>query len=213
MGSFCFVDSLQYMPQLHMECESDDGNCDPTHKVFSSLYDNRSPPVDVHAQTINEGDCVWIADLGLEECLNDEIINVAQRVLRGQYGNTQSFNDTVILAAGQVTPLTTGKDKVIQILHDPKHQHWITVSTINCPEGNVAVYCSLHLKPSIACINGLSKLLNFTTPSLTMTIMNTHKQLGSLDCGLFAIAYADTISGPGSMQCSIQSKSIARSSS
>jgi hypothetical protein len=37
------------------------------------------------------------------------------------------------------------------------------------------------------------KFIKLSTPSVTVTVMNTRKQAGSVDCGLFAIAYSETI--------------------
>ena len=78
----------------------------------------------------------------------------------------------------------------MQVLNVP-HCHWITVSTIGCPKGQVNVFDSLpcvdvpsRTKEQIAVICFME------ASSITLNFPNMQKQRGHNDCGLFALAFA-----------------------
>lgn len=125
-------------------------------------------------------------------CLNDEVINAAQDLLHKQYVNVNGLFDTVVVAASKGTlqlPINN-YGNVIQVVHDNVRQHWLCITSNNCCEGNLSIYCSLQLIPSEECLATIANMFKFQTPSLTFRVLNVSKQQGSVDCGLFALAYA-----------------------
>ena len=128
-------------------------------------------------------------------CLNDRVINAAQGLLREKYVNVNGLFDTVAVAASTLElRLPCGNnDNVIQIVHDNVMQHWLCVTSKNCSDGNLAIYCSMQLVPSGQCLATVANMFNVQTSSLTFRVMNVSKQKGSVDCGLFAIAYAEML--------------------
>ena len=78
----------------------------------------------------------------------------------------------------------------MQVLNVHRY-HWITVSTIGCPKGQVNVFDSLpcvdvpsRTKEQIAAICFME------ASSITLNFPNMQKQRGHNDCGLFALAFA-----------------------
>ena len=114
--------------------------------------------------------------------LKDVHINVAQKLLLYQFPTHQGLHNTLLQQC-----IGFWVNNYIQILHC--HQcHWITVSTIGCKDGEVNVYDSLYsdldevTKRKLMRVFGLSKI--------TVHFPNVQKQIGLVDCGLFAIAFA-----------------------
>ena len=149
-------------------------------------------------------DRIWIESLGLRQsdrntlldhnkCLNDKILNAAQKVLHAQFPNCSGLEDTIKVAFGLVHLKDSCRNVVVQILHDPTKEHWITVSNKSNSDGHISVYCSLQLRPSPKCIAHVLNFLKLSTPSVTVRVMNTRKQEGCVDCGLFVVAYCETI--------------------
>lgn len=147
-------------------------------------------------------DPMWLEDLGLREshskillnpdnCLGDEIINATQCVLRSQFPNVAGLEDTVLVAAGQITLAGCNSSLAVQVVHDGPKEHWITVTTAGCSQGQLAVFCSLQQEPSADCLNQIAKFFNFS--KVTFSVMNTRRMTGAVDCGLFALVYAQTV--------------------
>ena len=79
----------------------------------------------------------------------------------------------------------------IQIIHT-RGNHWIVASTVGCSEGEVKVYNSLYQSvhdDTRSLVINLFELGN--NPKITL--LNTNKQGGGADCGLFAIATATAL--------------------
>ena len=98
-------------------------------------------------------------------------------------------------------------DEFIQILHTG-HGHWVTASTIGCQEGEIYVFDSLPPAPTAHLVNQIAALLATQKSSIQVKYVDTTMQCGSMDCGLFAIAFAAALANgdlPGGLQC-IQSK-------
>lgn len=134
--------------------------------------------------------------LNATNCLNDLVINAAQDLLRDKYVNVNGLFDTVAVAASTLElrlPVGGNNGNVIQVVHDNVKQHWLCVTSKNCSEGYLSIYCSLQLVPSAQCLATVANMFNMQTPSLTFRVMNVTKQKGFVDCGLFAIAYAEML--------------------
>lgn len=74
----------------------------------------------------------------------------------------------------------------LQVIHCRTRDHWIVASTINCKDGEVNIYDLLLSTVDKEVVANL-----FHSSSVKM--MQTLKQVGSKDCGLFAIATATAI--------------------
>jgi hypothetical protein len=66
------------------------------------------------------------------ECLNDTIINAAQTLLHRQFPSAGGLHDTVAIAAGDIALTASPEGNVIQIVHDPRSQHWLVVTSQRC---------------------------------------------------------------------------------
>jgi hypothetical protein len=126
-------------------------------------------------------------------CLNDRIINAAQKLLKERNNWYDGLHDTVVVAAGQVS--ITGRRDVpfVQIVHDEPYSHWMVVTNINCNVGELSVYCSLHQIPSAQCQVVITRYLKMEGKSLKLNVVNVARQIGVKDCGLFAVAYAESL--------------------
>jgi len=138
-------------------------------------------------------DMVQLADES--QCLNDKIINAAQQLLSCQYTSVSGLYDTVALAASacDVRLAADVNSNTVQIVYDSVKKHWFCVTNKHCAEGHLSIYCSLQLTPSPQCLATVANFFHMHSPSLTINIMNVVKQKGSIDCSLYAIAYADML--------------------
>jgi len=78
-------------------------------------------------------------------------------------------------------------------VHDSVKERWLCVTNTHCSAGHLRIYCSLLMIPSTHCLATVTRLFRLQSPSLTIDIMNVVRQAGSIDCGLFAIAYAEML--------------------
>ena len=63
------------------------------------------------------------------------------------------------------------------------------MSTIGCGEGKVQWLDSFHGEPSTAKQKLIADTLKTEVDEITVSIMNVQKQVGTADCGLFALAF------------------------
>ena len=68
--------------------------------------------------------------------------------------------------------------------------HWACVSTIGCKPGHVNVYDSLFSTPPASLVRQLCCLIQTKEAQLTVNMMEMQSQVGTSDCGCFAIACA-----------------------
>ena len=101
--------------------------------------------------------------------LNDRHINAAQQLLKEQFPNIDGLQDSLLSQLSFNPSVNEG----IQI-HHTEQCHWVT--SIG---GSLSVYDSLY---SSLTIND-KKILNVDVPS-------AQAQMETVDCGLFAIAFA-----------------------
>jgi len=129
------------------------------------------------------------------QCLNDNIINAAQQLLTRQYTSVSGLKDTVLVAASACDVMLESDITInaVQVVHDNGKQHWLCVTNKHCSAGHLRIYCSLQMTPSVQCLATIANLFRMQSPSLTVDIMNVVRQRGAVDCGLFAIAYADIL--------------------
>ena len=124
--------------------------------------------------------------------LTDIEINLAQQLLKSQFPEVNGLQSTLL--QGKQTVLTEksvhGK---IQIIHCKRRHHWVVAITINCDIYEVKVFDSLYTfsyKETEATINNL---FQWDSTKVSVTFSRCQKQIGGVDCGLFAIAFATAL--------------------
>jgi hypothetical protein len=146
----------------------------------------------------------WLMVLGLtnddlmvidrqKQCLNDRIINAAQKLLKQKYPTFNGLTDTIVLAAGHVTLSGQSDVPFVQIVHDERHHHWLVVTNINCNSDELLIYCCDHMTPSAECLVIITRFVKMRCRKLKLHVMNVARQSGATDCGLFAIAFAESL--------------------
>ena len=69
--------------------------------------------------------------------------------------------------------------------------HWLCLSTIGVSyPSTVRVFDSLFIKPNAIAVEHACRMLLHTGDTVTLIKENVQKQIGSGDCGLFALAFA-----------------------
>ena len=116
-------------------------------------------------------------------------MDLAQRILKNQFPTLNRLQST-LLQQKTVANSATGSElsrNRLQIIHS-RSNHWIVASTLGGEQ--VQVYDSLHELIDRESANVIFDL--FHTSQVTM--MNSCKQEGYVDCGVFAIANATAYS-------------------
>ena len=149
----------------------------------------------------------WISDLGLffkdkkilqsDEWLNDNIIQAAQVLLKGQFGSDIAGWQSPLL--GQVAQFKTVIDKpFLQTMHISNH--WILVSNMpyNKESNNIYIYDSLLTSISDSIVNTVCSFFKWrATDHLNFDMVNLQRQTNSYDCGVFCVAFATELAYGG----------------
>ena len=125
--------------------------------------------------------------------LNDKVIQAASSILKMQYPHYKGMEDPILCFAGQTTVNSCSDVRLVQIFNDPIKCHWITISNINCSDGQIDVYCSLLSLPSLDCLRSISAFVRVPVPKLEIRIVNVARQRDSVSCGFYAIANAHAL--------------------
>ena len=118
------------------------------------------------------------------EEFSDIEINYAQRLLKEKHPKINGLCTTLYI--GKIPEI----EDSVQIVHCSTRHHWITISTINCKEGEVRVLDSVFTncdKETEAIVRGLYQR---DIENIRIIMSRCQKQIGGKDCGLFAIAFA-----------------------
>ena len=81
----------------------------------------------------------------------------------------------------------------LQTIHCLQWHHWVLASTVNSAPREVLVMDSVYKKLDQEAMQTICNLLQFSASRPTIRLIKTQKQKGSKDCGVFAIAFANTI--------------------
>ena len=82
--------------------------------------------------------------------------------------------------------------ETVQITHTGAH-HWVLLSSMY---SKTAIYDSLNLQPTDFLLNQIRQLFSCDNSMPNFEQIKCYEQVGSTDCGLFAIAYAvDILNG------------------
>ena len=80
----------------------------------------------------------------------------------------------------------------VQILNNGRG-HWLTISTIGTTHPEVQVYDSMYMFANQCIVAQTASLLHTNHSAITLSFMDTQKQCGQCDCGLFAVAFATAL--------------------
>ena len=128
--------------------------------------------------------------------LTDESINIAQNLLKQQFPQIHGFQDTVI-GKTQCFDVIGSKSKFVQILHAGS-LHWVTVANMD-DEKNSRAECYLYdsLSSGKVSTDIAKQIAAFSfceSAELLVNVMPVQQQGNSVDCGVFAIAFATSLS-------------------
>ncbi len=83
----------------------------------------------------------------------------------------------------------------LQVIHC-RRDHWVVVTTIQCPPGEVKVYDSVYASVDNGTLCTVQSMFGSHT-GLQVTAVNAPKQQGGSDCGVFAIAVSTCLAFGG----------------
>ena len=125
-------------------------------------------------------------DLINSEKLNDRHVNFAHQLLHNQYPNIDGLGCTLLQSKPPVKKILNG----LQIIFD-RSDHWIVESSINHGHHIVHICDSVY---STVDEHTKKVILNLFDKSKTDIVqVNVNQQVGSKDCGLFAIAISTSL--------------------
>ena len=131
--------------------------------------------------------------------LNDEFINITQSLLSKQFLKVCGFQNTVIGKLQKFDVILT-KNNYIQILHDSS-LHWVCVANMESrKKDNEIRYLYDSLKNKHISKDVTSQIASFTyhpVPQLTILSKSIQQQGNSVDCGVYAIAFATSLAYGG----------------
>ena len=137
-----------------------------------------------------------LADVDIEKIimgvrLTDSHINIAQKLLKDQFCSLNGLEST-LLQAKEVSRTEEMIKNKLQIIHCREREHWIIATTIKSYKGEVLVADSIFKSLDIETRKTINMLFKPTgkTKMVDIKLLNSQKQKGSDDCGLFAIAFA-----------------------
>ena len=113
--------------------------------------------------------------------LNDNHINAGQFILKSQFPSIKGLSSTQ-----QPSSYGYWVNHYLQVLHCGGN-HWVAVSSIGCNESEVKVYDSIYRNISDEVKTHLHKILG---SNVKISLPSVQKQIGSMDCGLFAMAFS-----------------------
>ncbi len=144
------------------------------HEMFERNEWNR-----LHNIILTESDKEVVVT-GLE--LNDLHIDMYQKLLIAHFPTLKGLSSPLKLPS-----MGSWTDNYVQVYHC-RSNHWITVSTLGCKDGDINVYDSMYKSID----SGTKYKIEDTFPDSDLTIIlpSVQQQDGAKDCGLFALAFA-----------------------
>ena len=122
--------------------------------------------------------------------LNDAVINKAQTLLHEQFPGVGGLEDTTL---GPIFMFSVQKGEFVQLLHDG-NIHWVCISNIGCNENEIKYYDSLRgSRVSWYLLQQIASIVHEDGPQLVINPMKVQKQTNSVDCGLYALAFATSL--------------------
>ena len=161
----------------------------PKNDSTESQNDQTKIWVNVSKQTLNFKDK---QNIDTKELLNDKTIDVAQAIMKNQFINPKINGFQSVLNKQRVTGFNKVEKDMVQILHRGSlgSGHWLTISTLNCPEGTVNVFDSMYNDLDQECKSQVLSILKYKGKTVKFHMIPVQRQVGGTECGLFAIAFA-----------------------
>lgn len=122
--------------------------------------------------------------------IDDLIITAAQYMLKRQNPSIGGLQPPCLHQ--RLASITPPDQAFVQVVNESRN-HWITLSTLNCSHrpGTVKVFDSLQrFNLTRQTLRVLCHLMQSKENEITIEFMPVQKQIGSNDCGVFALAYA-----------------------
>ena len=116
--------------------------------------------------------------------LHDSEIHAGQIMLKKEFPYADGLQDTAI--RGEL--VLPAAHEFVQIIN--VGSHWVCISTIGCQAGTVKVFDSLYRKPPSILLDHACRMLVYPQDTITFLNEKVQRQLGSSDCGFFALAFA-----------------------
>lgn len=128
--------------------------------------------------------------------LTDESIDIGQQILQQQFPLIGGFAD-IALSEENGFDVVKRQKPFIQLLHTG-HTHWICVANMaenRNNNNNCQVYDSNNQQGEVSTnsLDKICKMLYCKKSQVTLTIKPVQKQLNSIDCGIFALAFATAL--------------------
>ena len=124
------------------------------------------------------------------EMLNDAIINKAQTLLHDPVPGVGGLEDTTL---GPISMFSIQRGEFVQVLHDGSI-HWVCVSNIGCKDQDVSYYDSLSgSRVSWSLVQQITSIIHADKSELVVRTRKVQKQTNSVDCGIFALAFATSL--------------------
>ncbi len=121
------------------------------------------------------------------EWLNDRVIFAAEELLKQQHPHISGLQNPILQLTGSFEIM---KKPFVQILNHAGN-HWITISTIDCEPGSVFIFDSMNSLLTKELQMVVADLLHLQDHQhIVLKHVKMQYQIGSNDCGLFAIASA-----------------------
>ena len=195
----------------HSEKEVNTSLSKETLAVTTSIHENFSidqefqrshrstdplPVVTIHEESIDEPlpkkrklSEIDIEGIIMGKELSDADINLAQRLLKVQFPEMGGLQSSLLQQ--KKIPIPEKKEKMLQIVHCPSHHHWIVATTIGNKgdAGKVLVYDFIFNNVDKETRKIICTIFQ-QLPVSNVKVMKAQKQMGTKDCGLFAIANA-----------------------
>ena len=120
--------------------------------------------------------------------LTDIHMTAAQQLLLHQFPNTKGLQNILCLTRSQVKI-----DHGLQVVHD-RNNHWVLASNFQRKDNTVEIYDSVYSSVNAKTRNIVKNLFQpISGKNPRVQLIKTQKQVGSHDCGLFAVAMATAI--------------------
>ena len=170
-----FLKSSNGIPVIEVEDDERECNNDNAKLAKTSVKDNWVTQGSIVLQLKDKQEVLR----GKE--LNDLQINAFQNLLKTECKHVDGLMDTLLLK--KAFQFREGKI-MLQVIHI-RSSHWAALQVYG---NNVCVYDSSYTSLSKDTLAIVAKLVCCQQRELHIKLMNTAKQIGSADCGLFALA-------------------------
>ena len=133
--------------------------------------------------------------------LSDKVIEAAQLLILQQFPHISGLQNPILQ---QTHTFQVHRGEFVQIyIINVRNNHWCTISSIGCGEGEVKVYDSMYPSVSTGTLRLIASLIFSSASQLVVNMMDVGRQSNGSDCGVLAIAFAYDICS-GSDPCKVK---------